>query len=71
MRKMLRYLMALCFLGFLCKIAVQARAEDAPLAAMEGRGIPKSLLLASLKPQEPIPSHQIDARRILKVLEAN
>ena len=58
MRILIRHAIALLLFSFICKVAVQAQESD------DNNGVPKSLLLGSLSPQQPIPSGKFDARRI-------
>jgi hypothetical protein len=62
MRTFLRHAIALFLLAFVCKIAVQAQESN------DNSGVPKSLLLGSLAPQQPIPNGKIDARRIIAAI---
>jgi hypothetical protein len=62
MRTLLRHAIALPLVGFLCKLAVEAEDGDA------GSGVPKSLLLGSLAPEQAIPAGRIDTRRIIMAI---
>jgi hypothetical protein len=62
MRSMIRHAVALLFLGFLFKIAFQAQEYK------EFDGVPKSLILSSLAPEQPIPSGRIDTHKIIAAI---
>jgi len=62
MRIWIRHAIAVFLFCFACKVALQAQAPD------ERAGVPKSLLLGSISTEQPIPSGQIDTRRIVSAI---
>ena len=62
MRTLIRHAVALLLLTFFCRLAFQAQETD------DASGVPKSLLLGSLNPQQAIPSGKIDTRRIIAAI---
>lgn len=59
MRTLIRHAVALLLIGFVCKVALQAQDYRS------FNGVPKSLLLGSLAPEQGIPSTEIDATKII------
>ena len=62
MRSLIQHAVAILFIGFICKVALQAQSYQ------EFNGVPKSLLLGSISAEEPIPSRQIDAKKIIAAI---
>ncbi|MGZ3651393.1 MAG: hypothetical protein ACXVB9_19155 [Bdellovibrionota bacterium] len=62
MRTLIRHAIALLLFTFICKVALQAQNTE------ENNGVPKSLLLGSMTSRQPIPTGQIDARRIIAAI---
>lgn len=63
MRTLLRHLIALFLVGFICKIAIQAKENGG------NSGVPKALLLGRIAPQQPLPSGRIDDRQVVVAIE--
>ncbi len=62
MRFLIRHAVALLLIIFICKIALEAQSYT------ELNGVPKSLLLGSISPEAPIPSTQIDTKKIIAAI---
>jgi|GEM_PF-3789079 len=62
MRTLIRHAVTLLLVVFVCKVALQANEFRS------FNGVPKSLLLGSLAPEQGIPSTEIDATKIISAI---